>query len=354
MNRPRRSVAAATAVAAAMLLSACGGAASNGAADGRSLDGQQMVFVNYGGAGLEAAQKGWLDPFSEQTGVQFATDSPTDLAKIKTMVESGNTTWDVVDIDVSQAGANCGTLFQKRPADFDISKIDPKYVTDDCGVPIITQAITLVYNKKLFGANPPTRMTDFMDRQKFPGKRMIYNSATGGAEPLLMAAGVPTDQVYPIDWNRLEGTIRDLGQDLVMQPTLSQMTASLESGDFAMCLCYTGRAALAQKNGADIAIVWDKTWLAWDGAYAVTGSRAPEAQWKFLQYLAGPESNGYYSYMPYGPTLRDANLDVSLEFRAAMPNFNQDKINEELIMDVDYWTKDVDAKFAEWNRIIAG
>ncbi|MEU9823247.1 extracellular solute-binding protein [Pseudonocardia alni] len=355
MTRPRRLVAAAAALTAAMLLSACGGGTSATAADGAaSLDGQRLVWVNYGGVGLEAAQKGWLDPFSEKTGVQFATDSPSDLAKVKAMVEAGNTSWDVIDIDVSQAGANCGTLFEKRPADLDISTIDPKYVTDDCGVPIITQAVTLVYNKKLFGANPPTRITDYMDQARFPGKRMLFNNATGSAEPLLMAAGVPAEQVYPLDWKRLEGAVRELGPNLVAQPTLAQMGASLESGDFAMCLCYTGRTALAQKNGADVGIVWDSTWVGWDGAYAIKGSKAPQAQTAFLQYLATPESDGFYRYLPYGSTITGAQPDVPADFQAAMPEFNRDAIKHESVMDVTYWRDDVDAKFAEWARILSG
>src|SRR5690606_23596139 len=104
-------------------------------ADAPDLKGKQVVFTNYGGATMDAAKKGWLDPFAEKTGLQIATDSPSDPAKVKAMVQSGKPTWNIVDLDTGTGAMYCGELFEKR-GDIDISGIDPKYVTDECGVPV--------------------------------------------------------------------------------------------------------------------------------------------------------------------------------------------------------------------------
>jgi putative spermidine/putrescine transport system substrate-binding protein len=349
MKRPRRLVAAAA--LAAFALTACGGTAP---ASDSPLSGQRLVFVNYGGVSADAAQKGWLDPFSEKTGIQFAIDGPSELAKVKAMVESGSTTWDVIDLDPALGAANCGTLFEKRPADFDMSQVDPQYVTDECGVPIIVQAVALVYNTELFGANPPTKASDFYDTATYPGKRMFLNSPTGSAEPLLAATGVTPEQMYPIDFPRLRTALQGLGSDVVAAQTLAQITGALESGDFAMCLCYTGRMALAAQNGAPVDLVWDQTWLGWDNAYAIKGSQSPQAQMAFLQYLATPESVGFYEVLPYGPATPAAKPNVSDAFKSTMPDYNRDKINTTYNADFTWWADNADAAYAEWTRTVTG
>jgi putative spermidine/putrescine transport system substrate-binding protein len=349
MKRPRRLAAVAALVALTMTACGEGGASSDG-----SLSGQQLVFVNYGGVGLDAAQKGWLEPFSEKTGVQFATDSPSELAKVKAMVESGNTTWDIIDLDPALGAANCGTLFEQRPSDFDMSQVDPQYVTNACGIPIIVQAVALVYNTERFGDNPPTTASDFYDTATYPGKRMFLNAPTGSAEPLLAATGVTPEQMYPLDFPRLENALDGLGSDMVAAPTLAQMTSALESGDFAMCMCYTGRMALAAQNGAPVGVVWDRTWLGWDEAFAIKGSKSPQAQMEFLQYLATPESVGFYEVLPYGPATPAAKPDVTDAFRATMPDFNRDKINAAYNANFRWWADNADTAYAEWTRILAG
>lgn len=337
-----------------LLTAACGSSSDGGSQASGDLKGQKLVFVNYGGESIDAAKKGWLDPFSKETGVQFATDSPTDPAKIKAMVEGGKTSWDVVDIDIAVGQANCGTLFEKRSAEVDMSQIDPKYITDDCGVPIITQTVGLVYNKKLYGDNPPTSTEDFMDTKKFPGKRIFFNYPTGTVEPLLAADGASPDEIFPIDWTRVQSIFDKLGDDAVPLAQLAQVGQSLESGDFGMCMCYLGRVKSAVANGADVGIVWDKTYVAWDGLYAIKGSKSKDAQQAFLKYIATPEGQaGFSDYLPYGVTTT-GDVDVDDETKKYLPTFNEDKISETYTYDVDYWGPNIDKAYEKWSEITAG
>src|SRR6478735_8873604 len=46
----------------------------------------------------EAQKKAWLDPYTALTGVQFVTDENSSNATIKSQVEAGQVTWDVVDV----------------------------------------------------------------------------------------------------------------------------------------------------------------------------------------------------------------------------------------------------------------
>lgn len=367
MKRSSRLMAVTVITSAALLSAACGsgssdtpsssapasGGSSSSAAP--SLSGS-LTFVNWGGDSLNAAKQGWLDPFTAQTGVTFQTDSPGDQAKVKAMVESGNVTWDVIDYDVSAAGDACGTLYEKRPADFDISQIDPKYLSDDCGVPIIAQTVALVYNAEKFGDNPPTSIRDFMDTAKYPGKRILFNYWTGSAEPLLMADGVAADKLFPIDWDRLFAVKDKLGSDLVFQAGLDQQVQAQESGDFALCLCYLGRSAVAAQNGAKIGVVWSQTFDAWDGLYVVKGTKNPDAAWAFSQWLATPEGQaGYSQYLAYSPTTIGGEAPaVPEEFKGFMSAFNQDKIQETGFMDAKWWADNVAEASDQWAKLTAG
>ncbi|WP_191413799.1 extracellular solute-binding protein [Salinibacterium sp. ZJ450] len=338
-----------------LLVTACSAAGDTSNADGGDLSSQRLVFVNYGGAALEAAKTGWIEPFSDDTGVQIATDSPTDPAKIKTMVDGGRTTWDVVEIDAAVGGSQCGTLFEKRPPEFDMSEVNPDYVTDDCIVPVSVMAVGVVYNKELYGDNPPTKVEDFMNTEEFPGKRIFYSYPGGTVEPLLVTDGVAAEDVIPIDWSRVESIFDQLGDDAVPQADHVQQQASLESGDFGMCLCYLGRAAKAAENGANIGVLWDKIHLAWDGVYATKGSKAPEAQWAFLQHLATSKGqNPFYEVLPYGPTTLGEPPAVNPVYKEFLPTLHEEEIQQTFLYPIEYWTDHADEAFEEWTRITTG
>jgi putative spermidine/putrescine transport system substrate-binding protein len=356
VRKNKRLVPVAIAVAGSLLLAACGSDSSgdkDAAGDGADLSGQQLVVVNWGGSSGEAMQKGWIDPFTKETGVKVAMDSPPDQAKVKSMVDSGNTTWDVVDFGAA-SGAECGTLFDKRPADFDMSAIDEKYVTDECGVPSFSAAVNVVYNKELYGDNPPTSAEDFMDVEKFPGKRIFLNWADGQVEPLLMTAGVSQEDMYPIDWTKVEAAAKKLGSEMTPQDTITAATQSLESGDYGMCLCYAGSMDVAKKNGADFGVLWDKTFQSWDVLYAVKGSKSPEAQWAFMQHVASEEGQApFYDYSPYVSTLKNPP-EAPEELQPFIPTYHEDEIEETYLYDPEFWATKMDESIAEWTRIMAG
>lgn len=353
-----RNLAVLLSVLSLCTVAACGSGSdkdTNTADSGSSsLKGQRITFVNFGGDSIDAATKGWLEPFSKQTGVQYATDSPSDEAKVKAMVQAGRTTWDLMDY-VSEP-SQCGKLYAKRPANFDLSHLDPKTVGDDCGIPIIKQTVALVYNKAKFGDNPPTSLSDFMDTKKFPGTRLAFNYWAGTIEPLLMADGVDVNQLYPVDWNHLQSIFDKLGDDLVLSGTLDEMNQKLISGDFSMCLCYLGRTALAADQGAKVGVVYDSVFDAYDTVYAIKGSKYPKAQMAFLQFLATPEGqNGYYKYLPYGTmTIDGASPEVKAAWQPYVEQFNKDKIKVIGNLDTNWYDANAAETADKWAAITSG
>src|SRR5215216_7894672 len=78
-------------MAGATLLSTlgCGGGGSGG---------EGLVFTSSGSSYQRAQTKAWINPYSKETGTKIHQDSPTDYAKIQSMVENNKVTWDVVNV----------------------------------------------------------------------------------------------------------------------------------------------------------------------------------------------------------------------------------------------------------------
>ena len=57
---------------------------------------QEIYFASWGGAYQRALEKAWLDPFSNETGIEVYRDTEPEIAKIRAMVDTGNVQWDLV------------------------------------------------------------------------------------------------------------------------------------------------------------------------------------------------------------------------------------------------------------------
>ena len=130
IRRTRTKVAAVAAVALVTLSTGCGSGSGSGSGSGATL-----TFVSTGGAFQDHQNDAWLKPYTAKTGTKFRNDGPTNGAKLKTMVESGNITWDILDQFPSFAMQYCGKYLEK----LDFSIIDrsayPPNVVSDCAVP---------------------------------------------------------------------------------------------------------------------------------------------------------------------------------------------------------------------------
>lgn len=87
-----------------------------------------------------------------------------EIAKIKAMIDSGNTTIDVVDVDAPTLLQGCDEgIFEQ----IDWEKIGPKSewlagTTSDCGVGTIVYATILSFDEQKL-ANKPTKLADLFD-----------------------------------------------------------------------------------------------------------------------------------------------------------------------------------------------
>lgn len=362
-----------TIAVAALALAACGGGSSSESAESSAapaasapaasapaadsglpdLAGQSLTFAGFGGALQENQTKAWFDPFTAATGATINQTDNTGMAALQTQIDAGNVQWDVVEDAQFAADSECGKLFEKIP-DVDRSQIDPKFITNECGVPIIKFSFILGYNKDKY-PTPPTSIGDFVNVKDFPGKRAASSAAVNGPiEAALLGSGVPADQLYPLDVDKAISVLDGVKGDIVFKETFAEIQDGLAAGEFDMALLPNGRAYNASVANPSIAATWGDALTLWDNALIPVGAPNKEAATAFLNYIAKADTQKALSEIfPYGvltagepPVLSDA----------LMPFFPDNPANLEslLFQDQKWWAENNDAVSQKWTAFLSG
>jgi putative spermidine/putrescine transport system substrate-binding protein len=352
---PTPSAAAPASVAPSAAASASAGGASGSPALAEVCtappkhDGATVTFVSYGGAYQEAQRKGWLQPYSQLTGVQFSEEEGTDYAKIKSQVESGQVTWDIVDV-----GNDFGLDANKdllEPLDY--NQIAKDQILEGFAgtyrVADITYGVTLAYNTdKVSGT--PSGWADFFDLQKFPGKRGLWKYATGGVlEFALMADGVGPKDLYPLDVDRALKKLDTIKSEIVWWDTGAQSQERIGSGEVALTMIWNGRGWSAKNtDNKPVEISWKQQILTADYLVVPKGSPNKDIAMEFIAWATCANNNAAPSkFIPYGPTNKFATPDPSHESDLAVSNVDDTTAYFDDAYLVDNFDS-LDAKFQAW------
>lgn len=341
---------AALVTGSALALTGCSGAdsgSSNDSSDGGTASGTVTV-VSYGGPYQEAQSEAFFQPFSEETGITVVEDSPTDYAQIRSMVDSGRPTWDLVLV-----ANDFGT---ESDADY-LEPIDYDRIDADALIPGAAQtyrvaadieASVVAYRDDAY-AEAPSSWEDLFDTEKFPGKRTFNKLVSGGVlEAALLADGVAPEDLFPLDVDRALAKLDTIKDDIIWWETAAQSQQLLASGEAQMGLVWVGRAVDAAKE-APVSLSWD-AWLQVD-AYWVIPKGAPNADnaQELLAFLLQEEPQIRFTELSdYGP----AN-QAAAENPAVMENEHRptNHLDTQIKIDDDWWGEngqEIDRKFQEW------
>jgi putative spermidine/putrescine transport system substrate-binding protein len=332
-------------------LSAC----SVGTGDASDGDGgESLTYVSWGGGYQEAQEAHMVQPWAEQNDFTIRSDGPTDYAKIKAQVESGNPTWDVVSLEPFWAIANCGTLLEPIADQVDTSNL-PEEATSECTVPVDIISYLMVYDTEKFGDNPPTSWDDFFDTETYPGKRAIWNFANSGAmEAALLADGVAPEDLYPLDVDRAMAKLNTIHDDIAFYDTGAQSVQQLESGDVVMSIAWSGRALEAVRNGAPYAPVWNNALLLADSLSVVKGSDNVEEAINLINYATSPGAQeGFVEQYTYGVANSEAQPELDETAQNFLPSDPENAANG-VWRDEQWWADNYDAMVERWTEWVAG
>ena len=315
----RRTFAAIGMCAAVLASSAPAAFAQDNPEASPELQGQ-VVIASYGGSFADAQREAYFTPFAEATGVEVIEDTGSSYAKVKTMVDTDTVSWDVVSAD-GNSFANEVKDGLLEPLDFsiiDVEGIEPGVVSD-YGIGYILYSQNMAWSLDAYPDGAPQTPADFLDVEKFPGRRTMPVDPSQTLEFALLADGVPAEELYPLDVDRALAAL-DRIKDVTVFRDASDQVALVSQGEVSMAFMPNGRIANAITGGAN----WD---YGWDGSVIVTENwavpkGAPDITnaMQFINFAIQPEPQAALAeIIPYGPTNSEAIPLLDDELAASLP-----------------------------------
>ena len=334
---------------------------------------ESLNVISWGGAYTKAQTEAYHKPWMAKTGNTIVSaDYNGGLAEVKSQVESGNVTWDVVDVEPSEAASGCNDgLFEKiDPAklpkgDNGVAAKDdfiPGAVMD-CAIGTIAYANIFGYDSTKFPGAKPTKVADFFDLQKFPGKRGMKKEAKVNLEMALMADGVAAADVYKVLATKegVERAFKKLGTikgSVVWWEAGAQPPQLLASGEVTMTTAYNGRlfTPIVQDNKPFV-IVWDGQQQVFDMWAIPKGSKKKDVAFDFIAFSTGTKPLAEQAkYIPYGPVRKSSAplvgkyQDGKTDMAPNMPT-NPANMENYIVQDVKFWSEHYDElneRFISW------
>lgn len=312
---------------------------------------QTVTFTSWGGAYQEAQTNAYLDAYEEETGVKIIQDGPTDYAKIKAMVEAGQVTWDVVDVENDFAVGTSAELFEE--IDYSIVPKD-EILAGTAGthrVSTILYGTVLGYNTDEFGDDPPQGWADFFDTEKYPGVRSLPNRASRYIfEMALLADGVAKEDLYPIDTDRAIAVLNKLDKnDIIFWETGSQSAQQLADEEAVMGVIWNGRIQTAIDEGAPLAIQWNQHAALVDYLAVPKGAPNKDEAMKLIAYMVSSENaHKIADYISYAPTNTMTFDKVNEDMAPLLPSFG-DRPSLGFVPDDAYWDANRDELLEIYN-----
>jgi putative spermidine/putrescine transport system substrate-binding protein len=312
---------------------------------------KKLTWASTGGQFQEDEKKALQAPFTAKSGTQFVNVSPADASQVKAMVASGNTAWDLANMSWIYAGAYCGELYEK----LDDPKLDrskfPPGTTHDCFVPTYRYANVFSYNADMFKGEAPSKIADFFDVKRFPGKRIVHDYPKSGLlEAALVADGVAPDKIYPLDLERALRKLDTIKSSLVFAPSYGAIQQMMVDKQGSMVLTVTARSIVTAQSGANLKAVWDFTTVDIGALVIPKGSPNKALAQEALAFVTEPaQAKAYAELTGTAPARADVDIstigysDVQKAFNAFLPDrgtlLEQDK---------PWWIENTDMVTKRW------
>ncbi len=332
-----------------------------------------ITVVSWGGSYARSSVKAYHKRFVQETGIQIKLDEYNGgLAQIRAQAETGNVSWDVVDMEAGDALLGCdeGLL---ETADYDTLPAAPDGTpaADDfldvydieCATKSIIYSTVYAYNDTRFPKQKPATMADFFDLDKFPGRRGMRRAPNSNLEFALVADGVPAGEVYEV-LSGEDGIARafrkldSVKDQVVWWEAGAQPPQMLADGEVVMSTAFNGRIfnAWALEN-QPLTIVWDGQVLATSYQAIVAGTPKLELARQFIAFATSTRSLANLTkYISYGPlrhsslALVDKHEETGIAMEPHLPNAQQNMANA-VHEDPEWWADNQDEmneRFAAW------
>ena len=332
-----------------------------------------LTVVSWGGAYTKSQIEAYHKPWMAKTGAKINSDDYNGgLAEVKAQVESGNVTWDLVDLELSDAVLGCDTgLLEEIDASILPPAPDGTPAQDDflpgtlvdCAVATIVWSTIYAYDSTKFSGAKPATMADFFDAKKFPGKRGMRKSPKPNLEFALIADGVAPDQVYEVlgtdeGVDRAFAKLDTIKDEVLWWEAGAQPPQMLADGEVSMTTAYNGRIFNAvASEGKPFEIVWDGQ--VWDiDLWGIPrGSKNKDAALEFIKFSTDTQRLAdQAAWISYGPARQSSipligkHAEAGIPMGPHMPTAPQN-FKTALQNDFEFWADhqdELNERFAAW------
>jgi putative spermidine/putrescine transport system substrate-binding protein len=326
-----------------------------------------ITVMSWGGAYGEAQTEAFVKPFIAATGkATIMVDSDNPAPAVKAMVEAGNVTVDVASLEYADAIRLCdeGVLepidAAALPAGADGTPAADDFLpgaVTECGVSTDIWSNVFAYDTTVFPEGP-TKVADFFDLEKFPGKRGLKKGAKAVLELALLGDGVPAAEVYtvlgtPEGVDRAFAKLDTIKSEVVWWEAGAQAPQLLADGEVAMTTAYNGRIfAAAMNEGKPFQIVWDGH--IYENEMFVVPKGAPNMAdaMEFVKFATSTEGlRASAQQISYGPARKSSMLEeiIFKDGKTAMATHlptAPENLTNALETSADFWV-DRDAELNE-------
>jgi putative spermidine/putrescine transport system substrate-binding protein len=325
------------------------------ACDGKKPSSAQHKFtvVSYGGGAYQQSHKdAFITPFNALTGsVADSTTWDANYGKIKAMVESGQVTWDAVDVTAAiyNRGVKEG-LFEKLRVPVE-RKNFLEGAVGEYGVANVYWGTVLAYRKDL-GKEAPRDWADFWDINRFPGDRALYDDPRATLELALLADGVEKEKLYPLDVDRAFRKLDQIKPHVkVWWTDGSAPVQLLLNKTVTMTPCWNGRIFASRDAQAQIDYRWDGAALELDYWVIPRGSKNAESASRFIAFASTAEPMAHQAeIVGYGPVNARALRLLEPDIARQLPT-HEGNWRKSFVVDAAWWAAnetDVKKRWTEW------
>ncbi len=336
--------------------------------------GEALTVTSWGGAYSHSQIKAYHEPFTAKTGIRInAEDYNGGLAEVRVQAQSGNVTWDVVDMSLSSVIRGCeeGLLHELdlaafppapdgAPAEEDFL---PETLVSECGAPLIIWSTIFAYDKSKFPQRKPQHLEDFFDLEKFPGRRALRKSPRSTLEFALMASGVAAADAYavlstPQGLKRAFAKLDTIKEHTVWWEAGAQPPLLLSDGEVAMATAYNGRIFNAyNKEKKPFEIVWDRQ-IWYRNYYAIVkGTPRYKQALEYVKFAsAAKQLANQARHISYGPARQSSmamiatHAETGIDMRPHMPTEHFENVLEN---DFEWWADYEDEMTDRFNTWLA-
>lgn len=315
-----------------------------------------LIVVSLGGVHSDAQRVAFYKPFAEANKVAVVAGTYAgEMAKIRSMIETRQVDWDVVQVETPNLIRGCSEgLFEPlnasaiaNPADF----VNGNF--SECGVGFFSWSIIIAYNTDRLAKTPKT-WQDFWNIKDFPGSRGFQKTPMIALEAALLADNVAPQDIYK-ELATAEGVNRAFRKLDEIKPYIkwwekgSQPLPMLLAGDVVMTTTFNGRGVIAQQEGKPVGLIWHNSFYDVDNFAIVKGSQHKELAKKFITFAISAKPQKEFSeYSSYGFVNNHTTAIINQQLLKELPN-NPDTMQNSYKINANFWVEQGEALEQRFN-----